>query len=150
MPQSLTPALVIHCGRERTGPDDLLLPGYGYRLLHGKSHDAWPPPATKSYCWYDDKKLRFEVKVPPHTAGVLRMLFVDGDRIGRKQRLLVQGRMIADIEDFGGPGKQFELPIPAEETRDGTVEVMLDNLKPTGNVAVSIVEWLNPPPASPR
>jgi serine/threonine protein kinase len=149
IPQSLMPALVVHCGREKGASEDLLQPGYGYRLLQGKNWDGWVPPATRSYAWCDDNRLRFEVKVPPHTAGVLRLLFVDGDRKGRKQRLLVQGRMIAQIEDFGGPGRQLELPMNAEETKDGTIEVTVDNLSPGKNAVVSIVEWLIPSPAPP-
>jgi serine/threonine protein kinase len=140
----LVPALVIHCGRGMgKQQEEVMLPGYGYELLQGKIWDDWAPPATTSYAWYDDACLVFRLKVPPGEGGTLRLRFVDGDQQNRKQRLLIGGKRFSEIEDFGGAGKQLEVPVSSRDTKDGTIDVAIENLTPGRlNAVVSVVELL--------
>ncbi len=139
----LPPTLIIQCGRGKDSvkQNDLLAKGYGYRLTQGEMQDAWKAESLKTHCWYHDREVRFEVTVPPHTAGELRMLFFEPDVSTRKQTLAVQGREIGTYEKFA-EGRLVTVPLTAEETRAGKIEVVLKNLVPNNNAVVSTVEFL--------
>jgi len=141
------PALVIQCGKGKDGDKqkELAKSGYDCRLTQGFNFDGWGG-ALKSHCWADPKEVRFEVTVPPGTAGGLRMLLLDGDTKTRKQSLMVQGKPIGSYEKFNNAGELITVPLSAEETRTGKIEVVLRNLGPI-NAVISTVEFL---PARPR
>jgi hypothetical protein len=67
---------------------------------------------------------------------------VDGQR-NIRHRLLVQGEVIAEIENLSGAGRLIEVPLTAEQTKDGRVDVEIQKL--SGSLAVvSTIEVLTP------
>lgn len=131
--------LVLTCGRK---DGDVLRQddGYGVELLQVSKHDGWAPKFPRSYCWYHDPELKFKLQIPEGTTGTLRMLFVDGNGSERRQRIVVEGREIADIEAFGA-GVTVAVPIRSADTADGTIEVTVIK-QGALNAAVSVVEFL--------
>jgi hypothetical protein len=142
------PRLVVQCGKgEGKKQDEVVATGYGYQLTQGTPFDGWPAPAAKTSCWTDAKAVTFALQVPSGTAGTLTLLFVDGDNKGRKQKLVVAGKPVADVEAFGGAGKPATVPISTEDAKTGKIEVMVQNLNPMTTAAVSLVEFTPAPPA---
>jgi tRNA A-37 threonylcarbamoyl transferase component Bud32 len=135
-------ALGIECGRKE-GEVRQMSPRYSYQLMQGAPWDSWPvvPPA-KSYCWFDSNTLQFELRMPPRTVGILRLYFFDGDANLRRQRLTVQGRNQGVFKEFATAEKIVEVPISAEDTRLGRIEVKIENVSPAANCVVSTVEFL--------
>jgi serine/threonine-protein kinase len=137
----LTPVLALDCGR-RQGEVRLQSPQYSYTILAGKPWDNWRvEPPKKSYCWFGNNLLHFEVRVPPRTAGVLRLTFFDGDSNQRAQRLTVQGRERGEFRDFFLAEKVIDVPLTADDTRAGRIDVKIERLG-TANAVVSAVEFL--------
>jgi hypothetical protein len=144
------PTLVIQCGKgSGKQQDERIGQGYGYQLLQGSVFDGWPKTAGATHCWQDVKLVRFAVTLPPGTAGTLRLLFVEGDGVARKQRVTVQGKAVGDLASFGALGKRVEVPITAADAKDGKLEVTLQNLAPTGTAVVSAVAFV-PSPTAPK
>jgi hypothetical protein len=144
------PALVVQCGKAQgKAQDEWIGPGYGYRLLQGSAFDGWPMTAKRSHCWQDPKQVRFALTLPPGTAGTLRLLFVEGDGVGRSQRVTVQGKAVADLANVGTLGKGVEVPVTATDAKEGKLEVAVQNLAPAGTAVVSAVEFV-PAPAPSR
>jgi serine/threonine-protein kinase len=133
-------ALAIDCGK-RDGEVRVQSPRYGYTLRQGGAWDSWKvTPPAKSYCWFHNDLLQFDLKVPARTTGILRLCFFDGDTNLRYQRLKVQGRVHSDIRDFHGAEKIVEIPLSAEDTRTGRIEVEIERLS-RSNAVVSTVEF---------
>ncbi|MGE3807098.1 MAG: serine/threonine protein kinase [Gemmataceae bacterium] len=133
------PALVVQCGRG-VGPEqeDKVDRGYGYNLRKGSNHTGWPGPVP--HCWFDKESLRFEVHVPPRTSGRLYLNFVDPDSLKRRQRLLLNGKVIGDYDGFSNKhGKTVVLPITADDQKNGIISVQIDNLNPMINAVVSSI-----------
>jgi serine/threonine-protein kinase len=135
-------AVAIECGR-KGGEVRHMAARYGYQLTQGAPWDLWrvTPPA-KSYCWFSSTELHFQLKVPPRTPGVLRLTFFDGDSNRRKQRLTVQGRDQGVFTDFSVAEKIVEVPISADDTRLGRIDVKIENVSSAANCVVSTVEFL--------
>jgi hypothetical protein len=144
------PLLVIQCGKGNgKQQDERITQGYGYQLLQGSVFDGWPKTAGATHCWQDAKLVRLALTLPPGTAGTLRLLFVEGDSVARKQRVTVQGKAVGDLANFGVLGKRVEVPVTAADAKDGKLEVTLQNLAATGTAVVSVVEFV-PSPIPPR
>jgi hypothetical protein len=140
-PPVVKAALLVQCGREKGAKqDEVVSPGYGYKLVQGMPFEGWAAPAAKAHSWTDPKEVRFELTVPAGMVGTLRLHFVDGDNAGRKQRLVFRGKPVGDFDSFGSAGKVAEVPLTAEDTKGGKVEVSVQNLNPAGNAVVSVVE----------
>lgn len=138
------PTLVIHCGKGAQ-QDEVVGSGHGSKLLQGTPFDGWPAGAGASHAWIDPKAVRFEVTLPPGSAGTLRLLFVDGDNLKRKQKLTVQGKAISDVDAFGGAGKIVDVPVSKDDSKSGKIEVTVQNLNPTGSAAISSVVFTPAP-----
>jgi serine/threonine protein kinase len=148
------PALVIACGKgRRIGPgqgviagtkqEAVVAEGFGCTLLNGYASDAHFPTITPPHCWWEFWSLRFEVRVPPGTSGTLRLQFIDGDNKNRKQKLHVQDREVAVIQDFSFPGKWIEVAVSPADTKEGKILVRLANLAgTTGNCVISMIEFV--------
>jgi hypothetical protein len=142
-PAAGKPTLVVQCGKGMGKlQDEVIARGYGYKLLQGTPFNGWAATATKTHCWYDAKLVRFEVTVPAGTAGTLRLLFVDGDNLKRKQRVTVLGKVRGDFEAFGGPGKKLELALTPMDTKPGKIDLTLQNLNPAANAVISTIEFV--------
>jgi hypothetical protein len=141
-----TPALLVRCGKgQGKQQDDIVSRGYGYKLVRGTAFDGWPAAAAATHCWQDAQEVRFEVQVPPGTAGTLRLRLVDGDDKKRRQKVSVQGKALGEFDNFAGPGKTVEAPVAAADVPGGKIEVVLQNLNPAATAAVSAVEFLPKP-----
>ncbi|MFO0967722.1 MAG: hypothetical protein U0793_19340 [Gemmataceae bacterium] len=135
------PALVLDCGKgDGKAQDVKLAKDYGYKLIQGKPLEGWPA-AVKKHAWMDPKSVRFEIALPKETPGTLRLLLVDGDTAGRKCKVVIQGRPLPVVADFGGPGKQVEMPLSTTETKTGKIEVSIEALD-KGTAVVSTVEFV--------
>ncbi|MGE3808330.1 MAG: serine/threonine-protein kinase [Gemmataceae bacterium] len=151
------PALIIDCGQgRRIGPGQGVIAGttqeihvasgYGCKLTNGYASDTLFKDTSRPNCWWDYWSLRFEVTVPPGTAGTLRLQFIDGDNKKRKQRLIVQDRLIDIVEDFPYPGKHVDVPITAADTASGKILVKIENAAGTSaNSVVSTIEFTPAP-----
>ncbi|MBY0526851.1 MAG: serine/threonine protein kinase [Gemmataceae bacterium] len=143
-PRTLPAALVVQCGKDGgKQQDQIKREGFDYKLIQGSHHDGWG--AVKSHCWHHGKELRFEVTVPPGTPGVLRLWFVDGDDLKRKQRLVVQGVSRGEFQGFAFVGEQVDVRLSAADTSTGKIDVSLHNLNPAVNAVVSSIEFLPTP-----
>jgi serine/threonine-protein kinase len=141
-PQPPGPALIIRCGRGTGNTQvEALARGYSYKLVQGANFDGWPPPAPRSYCWSDGKEVKVELRVPPRTAGKLRLFFTQMKGEGRKQKVLVQGKTIGDFQDFDS-GKWVEVPQTAGDTKEGKIEITVQNLVPSINAVISEIEFV--------
>jgi serine/threonine-protein kinase len=134
--------LAVECGRKQ-GEVRLTSPNYSYKLVQGRHWDHWPvEPPAKSYCWFHESELRFEVHVPRRTAGMLRLYFFDGDSNRRQQRLSVQGQTRGELKDFASAEKIVEVPLKEEDTWNGTIDVKIQRQGTGANAVVSTVEFL--------
>jgi hypothetical protein len=139
-------ALVLECGKDNGKSQEVKVGSdFGYKLLQGTSFDGWPKSADKTHAWTDPKMVRFEITLPANTAGTLRLHCVDGDNAKRKQKVTVQGKAQAELENFAGPGRFLEVTLPAAETKAGKVEVSIEALNPGASAVISAVELLLPP-----
>jgi hypothetical protein len=138
------PTLVIQCGKGGgKQEDELIAKGYGYKLLQGTPlTTSWPKTAGKMHCWLDAKMVRFEITIPPGTAGALRLHLVDGDNRARKQSVTIQGKLQGTVEAFGGAGKQVEAMLTAADTKTGKIDVQLQNLNSSASAVVSTIEFV--------
>ena len=134
--------LHIRCGR----PEKEVIhaaDGYSVAAVEGFTFAGWP---TEIYhCVAGDKALKLTLQVPANATGLLRVFVIDPDRFGggRAERLTIDGREIAVVQDFG-KGRWIEAPVTAADTADGRVVLAAENLHPEGNAVVSIVEWISP------
>ncbi len=136
------PALVVHCGKGGGKQQDgTVAANYAYKLLQGMPQDAWPKTAPRTHCWTDPRLVRFELTVPPGTAGTLRLLLVDGDNRGRKERVVVQGKVLGEVEAFPA-GRLVRIPLPAADTKTGKIDVQLQAVNPMASAVVSAVEFV--------
>jgi serine/threonine protein kinase len=138
------PALVVQCGRTKAGSQtEVLQRGYGYQLVQGDLHDGWGPPVIKSHAWVHGDEVRFLLRVPTATTGVVRLHFVT-ESDARRQRLYLNGKPVGDvIEKFGGGGKHVEVPLSFSDLRDGRAEIGIRNLvMPGSSAVVSTVEFV--------
>jgi hypothetical protein len=151
MPVRGKPALVLQCGKgSGKNQEELISKGYGYSLLQGSLFDAWAKTAGKTHAWVDAKEVRFELAVPPGTAGTLRLFFVDGDSRKRKLRVTVQAKARGDVEGFGMAGKKWEIKLTAADTKAGKVEVMVQTLNPAASAVLSTLEFIPAPTEPPK
>jgi len=141
--RTLPATLVIQCGKGKGKEQDQTKKrGYDYKLLQGEAFDGWDGnAAVKSHCWADAKEVRFEVTLPPGTPGVLRLWFVDGDKMKRKQRLIVQGTPRGDFDNFEFVGTRTDIKLSAADTNKGKIEVTIQNLNPAINAVISALEF---------
>ncbi|MBY0528267.1 MAG: serine/threonine protein kinase [Gemmataceae bacterium] len=133
------PALLVDCGKA----EEICVPTYGWKLIHGSPFNHWKaPPAGRTHGWCDGNQIRFELQVPPSSGGVLKLLFVDGDSNGRKQKVTIAGRPPEIIENFAGAGRQMVVPFELGQLRDGKIEVTVQNVAPSPNCVISAVEFV--------
>lgn len=136
------PALTLECGKgEGKGQEVTLAKDYGYKLVQGKPLDTWPPTAAKSHAWTDPKQVKFEITLPKETPGTLRLHLVDGDGLGRKCKVVIQGRPVPLVEGFAA-GKRVEFPLSIAETKTGKIEVMIESTDAKMSAVVSGVEFV--------
>jgi hypothetical protein len=144
----LPPTLIVQCGRDGgKNQNEVAAPGYSCVMVQGNVFDGWEG-SPKRHCWYDGAQVRFDVTVPPGTAGVLRLYCLDADSAGRKQKIYVRGKLIDEVGKFGPPGKLVEVPLSAADTQSGKIDVLLER---TGeaNAVVSTVEFAPYPAGKP-
>jgi serine/threonine-protein kinase len=139
-PKPLPPTLIVQCGKTDGGGERQRVdPGYDFRLVQGSHYTGWNHP-LRTHCWHDAVELRFHIVLPPGTPGTLRLFCLDADAAGRKQKIMVAGKLVAEIEKFNNDGKLIEATLSAEQTRDGKIEVSIQNLGST-NAVISTVEF---------
>ncbi len=139
------PAVVIQCGKGQGAQEkELLAPGYDYELVQGTRYDGWGPPAGKSHGWIHKDEVRCVLKVPVGVTGVLRLHAVDGGGTNfrfRVQKLLVEGREIANQAVFHGAGVIEVVDVSAKDTSDGKIEIVVKSMLPPLTAVLSSVEF---------
>jgi serine/threonine protein kinase len=143
-PRVLQPTLIIQCGKANgKQQDQKKAAGYDYKLVQGKNHDGWDvgAGAVKSHCWHDEKELIFEITIPKGTGGLLHLMFCDGDKLGRKQTLFVQGKQFGGVYENFGVAENVDVPVPASEADQGKITVKLVNQAGKYNAVVSVIEF---------
>jgi len=137
------PALVLECGKgEGKLQEAKVGKGYGFKLIQGKPIDGWPATVAKPHAWIDPKLVRCEISLPAETPGLVRLHLVDGDAVGRKCKVTIQGRPLPSVEGFGGPGKRVELSLSSAETKMGKIEIAIESLDPKTSAVVSTIEFV--------
>jgi hypothetical protein len=138
-------AVVLNCGLP-ANEEEYLAPGWDYRLVRGYSYNdaagtLWKGPVRS--CWAGDRSLAFELLCPRGSSGLLRLFMVDGDRFqgGRRQRVFVNERQVADVSEFA-EGKWVEAPVSSAEAASGRIRVRIANLRAGANVVVSQVRFV--------
>ena len=133
--------VVIQCGA-MSGEDQYLADGWDYVFRNGYSFEGSPWTTDVKHCWADFKSLEFGLTCPKGASGTLRMFILDGDNFagGRKQSVSVEGRSVGDYEGFQ-QGRWIEVAITASDTADGSIDVVMTNLKPGSNAVVSIIRF---------
>jgi hypothetical protein len=84
--------------------------------------------------------LEFDISLPAHTTGSLRLFMHDGyapAQPARKQNLFVQNRRIGLIRDFRTTGRMVAVPIHDAQA----VQVRVEELVPGMNAVVSRIEF---------
>ncbi|HEY1066454.1 MAG TPA: protein kinase [Pirellulales bacterium] len=132
----------VVCGRP-DAPENVARDGYRVERSSGGEWSKWPSDAARTHCWTEPSVLSFAVVTPPQKAGVLRLVFCDGDRKGRRERIAVAGRDVGEVSDFVSP-KQLTVAISPDMTADGRLDV---TCFATGNgeAVVSDVEFYPAP-----
>jgi len=132
--------LHIRCGRPK---QEVIFAeaGFGIAAREGFAFAGWPVEIY--HCLAHEKVLRLSLQVPAGAAGRVRVFVIDPDRFagGRAEQVLVEDREAGVVRDFK-EGKWIEAPVTAADTADGLVVITAKNLKPDGNAAMSIVEWI--------
>ncbi len=134
--------LSLRCGHP-DGDVEFIEKGWDYRWKEGYSFYStalWP--GDVNHCWAGWKQLRFDILCPKGTKGKLKVFIIDPDNFagGRKQRISVAGREIGIFENFQ-KGRWVEVEISSEDTKDGVIRIVIDNLKEGGNAVVSFVQF---------
>jgi len=138
----------LYCGRDDPG---YVADGCDWQLTKGYTfHDPglWPGPVN--YCWAGWQDLAAEFTCPRHTAGLLRLLVIDPDAFagGRRERIFCEGRELGVFGDFA-KGRWVETQISADDTRDGKIELRIENARQGANVVVSRAQLLRPGAPAP-
>jgi hypothetical protein len=143
-PRVLPAALIVLCGKDNgKQQDQKKAPGYDYKLVQGQLFDGWDAGkgAVNTHCWADEKELIFDISMPKGTGGLLHLVFVDGDKLGRKQTLFVQGKQFGGVYENFVVAEQVDVPVPAAEAEQGKVTVKVVNQAGKHNAVVSVIEF---------
>jgi hypothetical protein len=84
------------------------------------------------------------LNLPKGHKGTLRLFIVDSDNFqgGRKETIVVGGEPVGTFENFQR-GRWVEVPVGADKTADGKLEIRMTNAHPgLANAVVSKVEWV--------
>lgn len=136
--------LVLQCGA-MNGEDQYLADGWDFVFRNGYSFDGPQWLSDIKHCWADFDTLEFDIVCPKGVSGTMRLFILDGDNFqgGRKQSVTVAGKLLGEYENFQS-GKWIEVPISAADTSNGSIPVVMKNLKPGSNAVVSIVRVVVP------
>ena len=142
--------LVVQCGRVNPNPpeqSDVIVKGYNWRLDSAEISENWGAAnSVKPHVWQHQDRIVFRLRMPPGTAGKLRMLLNDPDKAngGRKVKLLIDDKaVINEFAGYDGPkGKWAEYNLTAADTKTGEVRVTLENLNKATKATVSTIEFL--------
>jgi hypothetical protein len=90
-------------------------------------------------CWSDPEELKVKLICPAGASGKLLLHLVDADKLGRVERVFVNGREMGTYSDFS-EGKWIELQIDKGVTQDGAIAV---SIKPVSgrNAVVSHIRF---------
>ena len=133
----------LYCGRADEG---YLGEGFDWQLVDGytfQNPGLWP--GDVDYCWASWQDLVVDFACPRRTEGLLRLFIIDPDAFGggRRERILCEGREVGVFGDFV-KGRWVETQISQDDTRDGKIELRIENAREGANVVVSRVQLLRP------
>jgi hypothetical protein len=146
-PAATGPALVIQCGRGGTAnQEEVIVKGYSWKMESAEVSESWASNAVKTHAWLHGDKIIFRLRMPPGTAGKVRLLLSDPDKAngGRKVRVLVEDKPIdKEFADYSGPkGRWGEFSLSAADTCTGEVKVTIENLNKATKAVVSTIEFV--------
>ncbi len=135
--------LSLRCG-DPEEEVEFLEEGWDYRWREGYSFYSptlWP--GDVKHCWAGWEVLSFDIICPKGSRGVLRLFIKDADNFagGRRQRIKVGKKDLGIFENFQ-EGKWVEVEISEEDTREGVISVVIENLKEGGNAVVSFIQFV--------
>jgi hypothetical protein len=133
-------AVAVACGDPHADLE-FVQEGFDCYLVNGRSWSGWQ--GETSFCWHHEKAVEAMVECPKNAEGTLRLYIVDPDRFmgGRKQRVFVAGKEVGRYDDFQ-EGVWIEVPIDAQQTREGTILIRIENTRKDSNAVVSRIEFL--------
>ncbi len=117
-------------------------PGYSISWdANSERWDGWDGEVF--YCRQNSRQLGFQLSLPPHAKGVLRLYIIDPDNYegGRKETIAVDGQAVGTFENFQN-GRWVEVPMSSDQTADGHVSVKIINSRDGSNAVLSKVEWV--------
>lgn len=141
-PHEPSETLALACGRPE-GDVEYLAEGWDFVFKRGYSFSGSPWTSEIKHCWADNNQVEFDLVCPKGVSGTLKLYLLDGDNFagGRKQAVIVAGRLIGEYEEFQA-GKWVEVPISEADTSRGRISVVLKNRKPQSNAVVTYVRFL--------
>lgn len=131
------------CGRSK-GETVFAEEGYAAKAVRGYTFEGWPLPVY--HCRASEDIAEMALTVPKGAAGTVRVFVIDPDDFkgGRHQVVMVAGRTIAEVDNFG-EGRWLETQVSSAETAEGQVIVGAKNLRKGSNAVLSIIEWVAAP-----
>jgi hypothetical protein len=95
------------------------------------------------YCRMNKQQFQVDLNLPKGAKGTLRLYITDPDNFqgGRKETILVGGHTIGTFENFQR-GRWIEVPVSAEKTADGKLNIQVINARKGSNAVLSNIIWL--------
>jgi hypothetical protein len=117
--------LNLICGKGRR---DIIYLGKGWDFVFENGNPGNMQQKDKSgktenvECWSDDRDLKVKLICPPGANGKLLLYIIDADKLGRAEKVFVNGTEMGAYGDFGD-GKWIEFKIDKSVTKDGAINV---------------------------
>lgn len=105
-------------------------PGFDYRVTQGQT---WLDATGSS--WHDNEAVRVALTVPAGWAGTVYVFLWDWNNLNRAAAVELAGREVAQLPAYDDEGVWLALPVTAEETAGGSVELVARAL--AGNAMIS-------------
>lgn len=117
----------------KAGVDDVAVrqAGFGYSVDGGTWRD------NVGAAWHNSSPLLVRVTCPKGFTGTFYAHFSDWNNLGRTADVEFQGRQVASLEAYNGPGLWVAIPITAKDSADGMLELSAVS---TGGPNVMITE----------
>ncbi len=131
---------VMFCGYD----GDLIYNERHYWVSWDKQSNPWDGwDGDVFYCRQNPKKVQLQLSMPEKVAGTLRLYIIDPDNYqgGRKETIVVGGETVGTFEHFQA-GRWVEVPVGANKTADGKLDIQVINARDGANAVLSKVEWI--------
>lgn len=133
--------LLVGCGLSTT---ETLYNAPGFSITidpRVQQWDIWPDPFF--YGRMAPRQFEADLTLPKGVGGTLRLYITDPDNFqgGRKETIVVGGDTVGTFENFQ-KGRWIDVPIGADKTADGKLNIKVINARDGSNVVLSDIMWI--------